>query len=262
MPATTNSQPAFTMSVPRKTAAKISGTPQDAKSFLAELKANQSNAEREKLQRYFKVEPGAKEKDKFMGIRMGTLFSISKCFTDMPIRDLEKLLESDIHEVRAGAVSIMNQAAKIKKTSEARRKELFDLYLRRHDRINNWDLVDLGAIYAVGGYLADKPRHVLDKLALSKDPWQRRTAIIAPMYFILKLKETGDTFRIAEMLIDDKHELVQKAVGWGLRTAGDKDRGRLLQFLDKRAASMPRIMLRNAIEKLDAKKRSHYLNLK
>lgn len=241
---------------------KHSSAPQTAKAFLAELKANQSDREKEKLQRYFKTEPGVKEKDQFMGIRMGTLFSISKKYGDMPIKDIESLLESPIQEVRAGAVSIMNQAAKIKKTPQARRKEFYDLYMRRHDRINNWDLVDLGAIYVVGGYLADKPRSILDKLARSKDPWERRTSIIAPMYFILKLKETDDSFRIAEILIHDKHDLVHKAVGWGLRTAGGVDQKRLLAWLDKHAVTMPRTMLRYAIEKLDAKKRAHYLNLK
>lgn len=243
------------------TATKIPNT-QTAKAFLAELKANQSDKEREKLQRYFKPEPAAKEKDLFMGIRMGTLFAISKRYTDMSVKEIEKLLESHVHEVRAGAVSIMNQAAKIRKTSDARRKELYELYMRRHDRINNWDLVDLGAIYAVGGYLADKPRGILDKLAKSKDPWERRTAIIAPMYFILKLAQPEDSFRIAEILINDSHDLVQKAVGWGLRTAGGKDPKRLLAILDKYAATMPRTMLRYAIEKLDAKKRTYYLNLK
>ena len=244
--------------------AKKSSAPtnQTAKSFLAELKKNQSDAERQKLQRYFKPEPGAKEKDQFMGIRMGTLFAISKLYTDMPVKELESLLESPVHEVRAGAVSIMNQAAKIKKTPEARRKELYDLYMRRHDRINNWDLVDLGAIYAVGGYLADKPREILYKLARSKSPWERRTAIIAPMFFILKLGQTDDSFRIAEILVNDKHDLVHKAVGWGLRTAGGRDQKRLLALLDRHAQTMPRTMLRYAIEKLDAKKRMYYLNLK
>src|SRR5688500_5507244 len=124
---------------------------QSAKAFLSELESNQSDAEKQKLQRYFKQETG-QPKDEFMGIRMGTLFAISKRFTDMTVKDLEKLLESSTHEVRAGAVSIMNQAARIKKTSEERRKELYELYLRRHDRINNWGLVDLGAIYVVGRF--------------------------------------------------------------------------------------------------------------
>jgi len=233
---------------------------QSAKAFIAELNANQSDAEKQKLMRYFKPEPG-QPKDEFMGIRMGTLFAISKRFLDMPVKDLEKLLESRIHEVRAGAVSVMNQVARVKKTSETRRKELYDLYLRRHDRINNWGLVDLGAIYVVGCYLADKPRTILYKLAKSKDTWERRTAIIAPMYFILKLGEVDDSFKIAELLIKDKHDLIHKAVGWGLRTAGGRDQKRLLKLLDRYAATMPRTMLRYAIEKLDKKKRTYYMSL-
>src|SRR5690242_21259874 len=98
-----------------KSSSQKSADTQSARSFLAELKANQSDAEKQKLQRYFRDEPGTKEKDKFMGIRMGTLFAISKRYTDMPVNELETLLESSIHEVRAGGVSIMNQAAKIKK---------------------------------------------------------------------------------------------------------------------------------------------------
>lgn len=234
---------------------------QSAAAFLAEMKRHQSDTERQKLMRYFRSQPG-QPKDDFMGIRMGTLFAISKRFTDMPVSELEKLLKSPIHKVRAGAVSIMNQAARIRKTLEERRKELYELYLRRHDRINNWDLVDLGAIYVVGCYLADKPRSILYKLAKSKDPWERRTAIIAPMYFIMKLGEVEDSFKIAEMLIEDDHELVGKAVGWGLRTAGGRDEKRLLKLLDKYATSMPRTMLRYAIEKLSAKKRQQYLNAK
>lgn len=233
---------------------------QTAKAFMAELNANQSDVEKQKLQRYFKPQPG-QEKDQFMGIRMGTLFAISKRFTDMPVKDLEKLLESPVHEVRAGAVSVMNQAARLKNITESRRKELYDLYMRRHDRINNWDLVDLGAIYVVGLYLADKSRTILYKLARSKDPWERRTAIIAPMYFVLKRREVDDTFNISEILIGDKHDLIHKAVGWGLRTAGDRDQKRLLRLLDQHAQTMPRTMLRYAIEKLNARKKIYYMSL-
>jgi 3-methyladenine DNA glycosylase AlkD len=156
----------------------------------------------------------------------------------------------------------MGQSAKNKKCSDARLRELYELYIRRHDRINNWDLVDLASYYVVGRYLADKPRKILYKLARSKSPWERRTAILATAHFIMKLKEVDDTFAIAELLVNDKDEFVHKGTGWMLRTAGGVDRPRLLKFLDKHAATMPRITLRYAIEKLDKKQREHYLNVK
>jgi 3-methyladenine DNA glycosylase AlkD len=151
--------------------------------------------------------------------------------------------------------------ARRKKTTPERRKELYDLYLRRHDRINNWDLVDVCAIHVIGGYLADKPRGVLYKLGKSKNMWERRTAIVSTAYFI-RQRDLDNTFKIAEMLLNDKEDLVHKATGWMLRFAGDKDRARLLSFLDKHAATMPRVMLRYAIEKFDKKQRDHYLSLK
>jgi 3-methyladenine DNA glycosylase AlkD len=155
----------------------------------------------------------------------------------------------------------MGQCAKAN-CSEARLKELYALYIRRHDRINDWDLVDLAAYYVVGKYLADKPRKVLYKLARSKNMWERRSAILATAHFILKLKQVDDTFAIAELLLKDKEDLVHKATGWMLRTAGEKDRKRLLEFLDQHAATMPRVLLRYSIEKLSKSERDHYLKLK
>jgi 3-methyladenine DNA glycosylase AlkD len=155
----------------------------------------------------------------------------------------------------------MDKQARSKKTPESRRKELFDLYIRRHDRINNWDLVDLGALYMVGSYLFDKPRGVLYKLARSKNIWERRTAIVGTAYFIRK-GDVTDTFKIAEALVNDKEDLVHKATGWMLRFAGEKDRQRLLGFLDLYAATMPRTLLRYSIERLDKKQRDHYMGLK
>ncbi|HEY4612835.1 MAG TPA: DNA alkylation repair protein, partial [Bacteroidota bacterium] len=153
---------------------------------------------------------------------------------------------------------IMGKKASHKNTSERQLEELYELYLGRHDRINNWDLVDLAAHQVVGRYLADKPRGVLYKLARSKNTWERRTAIVSTAHFIRK-GELDDAFKIAEILLQDKEEFVNKATGWMLRFAGDKDRQRLMRFLDKHAAAMSRIALRNAIEKLDRKQRDHYL---
>lgn len=232
-----------------------------AKEFVEQLKARQSDAELKKIQRYFKSGEGEYgEGDQFMGVKMGEVFALAKTYMAMPVPEITKLLESPIHEARTGAVSIMDFQARDKKTSETRKKELFDLYIKRHDRINNWDLVDRSAIYVVGSWLYDKPRKILYKLAKSKNTWERRTAIVSTAYFIKK-GETEDAFKIAELLVKDKEDLIHKAVGGWIRHAGIKGKPQLLAFLDKHAATMPRVMLRYAIEKLDRKQKEHYMKL-
>ena len=203
----------------------------------------------------------ADEDDKIIGVRMGQAFALAKEFMDMPPNEIEKLLESPIHEVRVGGVSIMDWQARSKKTPAERRKELFDLYIRRHDRINSWDLVDRSAPYVVGGYLFDKRRDILYKLARSRNIWERRTAMVSTGYFI-RQGDIDDTFKIAEILLKDDQDLIHKATGWMLRAAGGTDRQKLLSFLDKYAASMPRTALRYAIEHLDKEQKDHYMGLK
>lgn len=193
-----------------------------AKQFIQDLKSLQSDNELLKIQRYFKTGEGQYgEGDKFIGVKMGQLFALAKEYHAMPIREIEKLLESDLHEARAGAVSIMDKASRGKGVTETRRKEFFDLYMRRHDRINNWDLVDLGCLHMTGSYLYDKPRNILYKLAKSKNMWERRTAILSTCYFI-RQDDLDDTFKIAELLLKDKEDLLHKATGWMLRFAATK----------------------------------------
>lgn len=199
--------------------------------------------------------------DVILGVRMGQVFTLAKEFINMELDEVEKMLESPFHEMRVGVVSIMDFQARSKKTTDARRKELFDLYIRRHDRINTWDLVDRSAPWVVGSYLIDKPRKVLYKLAKSKMMAERRTAIVSTLFFIGK-GDLVDAFKLAEVMLYDKEALIHKANGWALRFAGDKDRKQLLKFLDKHAADMPRVTLRYAIEKFDKKQREHYLKLK
>ena len=203
----------------------------------------------------------ANGEDVIIGVRMGQVFALAKEFMDLPLDEVEKMLESPIHEMRVGAVSIMDFQARSKKTTAERKKELFDLYIRRHDRINTWDLVDRSAPYVVGGYLFDKKRDVLYKLARSKKMPERRTAIVSTGFFI-RQRDVDDTFKIAEMLLQDKEDLIHKAVGWMLRAAGDVDRKKLLSFLDEHAATMPRTLLRYSTEKIDKRQREYYLNLK
>lgn len=199
--------------------------------------------------------------DVILGVRMGQVFALAKEFMNTPLDEVEAMLESPIHEMRVGAVSIMDFQARNKKTTAERRKELFDLYIRRHDRINTWDLVDRSAIYVVGGYLFEKPRKVLYKLAKSKLMAERRTAIVSTLYFIGK-GDVDDAFQLAEILLYDKEDLIHKANGWALRFAGDKDRAQLVRFLDKHAATMPRVTLRYATEHFDKKQRERYLGMK
>ncbi len=233
-----------------------------AKQFIEKLKTFQSDVELKKIQRYFKSGEGEYGYgDKFMGVKMGQLFSLAKEFEGMPIVEIEKLLESPIHEVRAGGVSIMDKESRTKRITEDRKKEFYELYMRRHDRINNWDLVDLGCLYMTGLYLYDRSHAVLYKMARSKNIWERRTAILSTCYFI-RQGEVEDTFKIAELLVKDKEDLVHKATGWMLRFAGTKAPKKLVAFLDKYAATMPRTLLRYSLEHFDKKKREYYMGLK
>ena len=194
-------------------------------------------------------------------VPMRDIFALAKEFSGMDPAEIEALLEADDHELRVGAVSIMDFQARGRSTSEARRRDLYELYLRRHDRIDTWDLVDRAAPYVVGGYLADKPRDPLYVLARSADWWERRSAIVAT-YFFIRQDDLDDTFAIADILADDPEDLVQKAVGGWVREAGKRDPGRLIEFLDRHASTMPRTALRYAIEHLDPETRRHYMELR
>jgi len=232
-----------------------SSTDVTAAAFIARLEREASEAERTKYRRYF-----PERHDEFIGVRMGAVFAAARDFAGMTLDQVERLLEHEAHEVRAGAVRIMAEQAKAKAATDEHLQALASLYLRRHDRIDDWDLVDLGAWEVLGRSLVDRPRDVLDELAASDDPWRRRSAITATFAFIRR-GELDDTYRIAGSLLDDEHELVRKAVGWALRNAGDHDPERLKAFLNANAASMPRSTLRNAIEKLAPEERKRLLAL-
>ena len=228
-----------------------------APEFVKRLKTHASPEQRAKYEATLKSSAA----DEFFGVRMGLVFALAKEFIDLPVDEIEALLDSSVHEVRAGALSIMDKAARRKQTPDAERRALYDLYMGRIDRIDNWDLVDLGCPYVVGSYLYDKPRAVLYALARSNNTWERRTAIVSTLYFV-RQGDVADTFTIAELLLGDGEDLIHKATGGLLREAGKKDRQRLLTFLDAHAAVMPRVALRYAIEHLDPAQRDHYLSLR
>jgi hypothetical protein len=189
---------------------------------------------------------------------MGQIFALAKAHMDMPLAEIRALLASSNHLARVGAVSIMDFQARSRKTPEDQKRALFELYLERHDLIDTWDLVDRSAIWVVGEYLVDKPREPLYQLARSDRPMERRTAILSCFAFIRR-GDLEDAFRIVELLVNDADDSVHKAVGWMLRELGKQDEARLRAFLDEHAATMPRVMLRYSIEKLDPAVRASYL---
>lgn len=231
---------------------------QTAKAFISKLEELKTEEELIKLTRFFKGNDGVTEA---LGVKFGVVFKTAKEFIEMPLSEINTLLDSKYYEIRMGAVSIMDYQAKSKKVPQAYKKKLFDLYLERHDRLNNWDFVDRGAYNIIGEFLLDKPRDVLYKLAKSENVWERRTAIVSTYAFIKK-NQLDDTFKIAEILLNDKHELINKAVGSWIREAGKRDPERLKAFLEKYAAQMPRVTLRYAIEKFDKATRTYFLNRK
>ena len=232
-----------------------------AAQFVERLTALRSDDELRKYARYFKFGEGEyAHGDSFIGVRMGHVFGLAKEFVALPPAEIERLMESEIHEARAGAMSVMAKQFALKKTPTDRRQALYELYLRRHDRINNWDLVDLAAWHVVGPWLVDKPRDVLYRLAKSQNLWERRTAILATFAFIRR-GQLDDTFAIAELLLDDPEDLIHKATGWMLR-ATDPNRPALNAFLDRHATRMPRVMLRNALEHYEPEERQRYLGMK
>ena len=233
---------------------KTAAPKHSATEFIEELTFLVSQ-ETSKNSKFFSDEiPG----NKFLGVRMADIFLLAKHHVQMSNEEIKKLLNSDYYEIRMGAVSIMDYQARNKKTAEEQRKALYNLYIKHHDRINNWDMVDRSAPFVVGGYLFDKSRAPLYKLAKSKNTWERRTAIVST-YFFIRQNDLEDTFKIAEILVHDKHDLINKAVGSWVREAGKRDEARLIGFLDKFGKTMPRVTLRYAIEKLDSNAKKKYM---
>ena len=191
------------------------------------------------------------------GIRSGSIFALAKEFIDLPIEEIDRLLDNPVHEVRVGALSVMDKQARRNKTSEEHRKELLDVYLRRSDAVDSWDLVDLGAPFVVGRDRWDRPRKVRYRLARSKSPGERRSALVSTLYFV-RQGDVEDTFELATLLLDDDHDSVRKATGGLLREAGKKDPARLRRFLDDHAAAMARTTLSFAMEHLSPSERARY----
>jgi 3-methyladenine DNA glycosylase AlkD len=211
------------------------------------------------LGRYFKTGKGEYgEGDIFIGLKVPEIRLVAKRYKDLPLGDVETLLVSPIHEFRLTALIILTYV--FEKADEVKKKSIYDFYLSHTKYINNWDLVDLSSHEIIGGWLINHPkeRGMLYRLAKSGDLWEKRIAMISCFAF-LNNKEFKEILTIAEMLLHDKHDLIHKAVGWGLREVGKRDLKTEENFLLKHYKSMPRTMLRYAIEKFPEKKRKFYM---
>jgi len=217
----------------------------------------------EVLPRFFKTGKGEYgEGDVFMGISVPNVRKVAKECRGASIQLIEQLLNDEVHECRACGLFILTEQFKKSKRDEER-KAIYEFYLSHTERINNWDLVDLSCYVIVGGYLKDKPRDILYQLLDDSLLWNKRIAVVSCWAFI-RNHDFEDIFRLTEQLLSAEskpHDLMQKACGWMLREVGK--RGGLEQleaFLEQHAATMPRTMLRYAIEKMSAEERLYYMN--
>ncbi len=194
--------------------------------------------------------------DQFMGVTVPTIRLIAKQFLDISSDDIEQLLASPFNEERLLALIIL--VHQYQKADVNNKDALYQLYMNNLKQVNNWNLVDASAHLILGAHIYNKKRDVLVSLAQSHDLWERRIAIVATWYFI-RNNDLMWTFKIATLLLHDKHDLIHKSVGWMLREAGKKDTQQLIDFLGAHASDMPRTMLRYAIEKFPEAQRKAYL---
>ena len=208
------------------------------------------------MQRFFKTGEGEYGfGDVFIGLTVPQSRNIAIKFKDLEFADIIELLKSKIHEERLIALLILVHKFQ-KEPLEQRR--IYDFYIKNTKYVNNWDLVDLSSDKIVGGYLIDKPKEILVKFANSENIWEKRIAMISTYNFI-KNNKFKDSLKIAEILVNDKNDLIQKAVGWMLREIGNRDREQELKFLKKYYKKMGRTALRYALEKFPESLRKKYL---
>lgn len=221
--------------------------------------ANPSDVEG--LSRFFKTGPGQYgEGDKFLGIKVPVTRAVVKAnWKSIGLPELEECISSEYHEVRLAALLTLVEIFSHARKDPALQKQCVDFYLRHTEYINNWDLVDLSCYPLLGEWLLDKNRTLLYDLARSgKSLWEQRIGMVSTMTFI-RHGELKDTFEIADILLHHPHDLIHKAVGWLLREAGKKDKAALTEWLQPRYKSMPRTMLRYAIEKFPEPERQTFL---
>lgn len=221
-----------------------------------ELKKLSDTKKAAAMQKFFKTGEGEYAfGDVFIGLSVPYSRKLAIKYKDMTFEDLYKLIRSEIHEERLIALLIMVYNFQ---QDEMLQRRIYEFYVKNIKFVNNWDLVDLSSDKIMGGYLIDKPKNILYKLAKSKIVWERRIAIVATFSFI-KNGMFDDAISIAEILIDDDNDLIQKAVGWMLREVGKRNPELEVKFLDKHHKDMGRTALRYSLEKFPEKTRKTYM---
>ena len=237
-----------------------------ANTLLSRMLSHQDPSQVVGLSRFFKCGPGQYGKgDKFLGIKVPTTREVVKStWKEVTFEDLEECISSEYHELRLAALLTLIEIFSHSKKKPEVQQDCIDFYLSHTTFINNWDLVDLSCYPLLGVWLLDKDRTLLYDLARNgKSIWEQRIGIVSTMTFV-RAGQLDDTFSIAELFLNENehlHDLLEKAVGWLLREAGKRDSERLANWLYPRASSMPRTMLRYAIEKFPETERQHYLKL-
>lgn len=227
---------------------------------IQELRALANPAKIPDYKRFFKTGRGEYgEGDEFLGIKVPDIRSVVKKFhPQLSLEDVKKIISSSFHEERMFALLLLVAKYKSKSNRQESKEQIYQFYLHHKKHINNWDLVDVTAPHIIGAYLLNKERDILYQLARSPVLWDRRIAIISTFAFI-NAQQFEDTLQIADILLQDEHDLIHKAVGWALRNVGIKDLPAELDFLKPRYHIMPRTMLRYAIEKFEEGLRKKYL---
>lgn len=227
--------------------------------LVAELIANSNQADAVFLQRFFKTGKGEYgEGDRFLGLRVPLTRKLTKqYYDDLSLDDLDRMLGNKWHEVRLSALVAMT----LQYPKNENKKALYNLFLSHIGRgINNWDLVDVTSPRIVGAYLSSRDHAPLYELAKG-GLWHKRVSIISTFYFLKYDQNPIDTYALAEILVNEQHDLMQKAVGWALREMGKLDGSLLRKFLDEHAATMPRTALRYSVERLNDTERRKYMNV-
>ncbi len=226
-------------------------------SLKKEIKSFSDKKKAELLQRYFKTGKGDyAEGDIFLGLIVPQCRLIAKKYSFFSLNELNSLISSEFHEERLIALLILVQ--QFSKAQEKQKKQITDFYLENYMFINNWDLVDLTAPRSLGEFLLNKDKKILFVLAKTDNLWKKRIAVLA-CFALIKNNDFSVPLEISEILLNDKHDLIHKAVGWMLRETGKKDLKTEEDFLKKHYKKMPRTMLRYAIEKFPEQKRKAYL---